>query len=704
MFLSFVQFIKQLPFVRLIFPFILGIILQIFFEYNFNYYSIIAVVVLVLLILTEFNFKDSFSYQYRFISGILLNLLLVVLGSWLVSVNTPKFFKDYNEELVSEAIIMEPPVEKLNSYKTFAEVKRYSTNNNVVISNDKIVIYFEKDISVKNLYYGDKIIFKSRIYKIKNSGNPYEFNYKEFLFRKGICAQTYIKKEDWKKISEDNASFIYSFAYKLRENLADVYKRYGIDNQQFAILQALTLGNKSEIEEETRKAFVASGAMHILAVSGLHVGIIFLMLNFFLKFLDKFKNDRFNYGKYIKAFILIVFLWVFAFVSGLSPSVSRAALMFTFVIFGKTMQSRVNIYNSLAISAFILLLIDPYKITSVGFQLSYSAVIAIVHFQPKIIDLFVIKNKILYYVWSLTAVSIAAQIGTAPISLYYFHIFPNYFILTNILVIPLATAIIYSAAGLLLTSTIPYLSDFFAFALKKLIFALNYSVNNIEALPFSNFENISFNFSDLIFSILVITMISFYFHYKQTKDLLISLFVLLLWLGINTTRKVYKNLNNQVFVYNIKDVSTINFIGEKNILLADNSVLNSDIKKYSFLNNWMHFNKKNYEFIDINTPNYNSQFFTKQRNYFKVNSKTFLIINTEKQVEFLSEKKLFVDYIIISKSPKIKINEILNLYETKILIFDSSNDFYSIEDWKTECEILKQDCFFVIDGAFSRYL
>ncbi len=628
----------------------------------------------------------------------------MVLGSWLVFVNSANFFKNYNEELVSEAIIMEPLVEKINSYKTFAEIKRYYVNNSVVISDDKIVIYFEKDISVKKLDYGDKIIFKSKINRIKNSGNPYEFNYKEFLFRKGICAQTYIKRANWKKISEDNASFIYSFSYKLRENLADVYKRYGIDNQQFAILQALTLGNKSEIEEDTRHAFVVSGAMHILAVSGLHVGIIYFMLNFFLKFLDKFKNDKFNYGKYIKAFILIAFLWVFAFVSGLSPSVSRAALMFTFVIFGKTVNSIVNIYNSLAISAFILLLIDPYKITNVGFQLSYFAVIAIVHFHPKIINLFVIKNKILYYIWSLTAVSIAAQIGTVSISLYYFHVFPNYFILTNILVIPLATAIIYSATGLLLTSTIPYLSDFFAFALKKLIFALNYSVNNIEALPFSNFENVSFNFSDLIFSILVIIMIAFYFHYKQTKDLLITLFIVLLWLGFNTSRKVYTKLNNQVFVYNIKDVSTINVIGDKNILLADSSVLNSDIKKYNFSNNWMHFNKKEYEFIHINTSNYNSQLFNKKGNYFKVNSKTFLIINSEKQVEFLSEKKLFIDYIIISNSPRIKINEILNLYKSKILIFDSSNDFYSIENWKAECKNLKQDCCFVIDGAFSKYL
>ena len=705
MYLSFIQFIKQLPFLRLIIPLIIGIFIQINYRVESTFFLYIIILMLVILLFSEYIKGDKKKFEYRFLSGLSVNIIFIILGAWIVQVNTAEPFKHTDEELFIEAILSETPVEKTNSFKTYALITKYYTSDSIYSTNKKIVLYFEKDNLANSLSYGDKILFKSRINEVKTSGNPYEFNYKQFLFRKGIVGQTYIRTKHWTKTGTEQGSFLFSLAYSARNTLADIYKANNIKDQEFAVLQALTLGDKSEIEEDTKQSYVASGAMHILAVSGLHVGIIYMLLNFFFRFLDKLKSKRFEYGKVLKAILILALLWSFALVSGMSPSVSRAATMFSFVIIGRAMKSKVNIYNSLAASAFILLLLKPYLITEVGFQLSYSAVFAIVFFQPKIVSIFIIKNKIIYYIWSLTAVSIAAQIGTAPISLFYFHIFPWYFMLTNIIVIPAAIIIIHTAAALLMTSFVPFVSTGIAFILKKIIWLLNFLIFNIEHLPYSFSENISFNISDLVFSSLLVILIGIFLAYKQAGSIQKAFLIIFIWLSFSTYQKITIDSKNLHFVYNINKKSAINIIGKENHLIIDTANFNKTTIKYGPLSNWLHLNKTNYNIINISDSIYSSNSLFKLNNYISVQSKKILIINNKKQVKFKANKKLAFDYIIISKSPKIRIKNIVQLYNPGVIIFDSSNSFYSIEGWKKECDVLNLACYSVIEkGAFSAEL
>ncbi|MCF6365851.1 MAG: competence protein ComEC family protein [Bacteroidales bacterium] len=704
MYFSFLQIIKQLPFIRLIIPFIVGISLQIGISYTFDYYLLFAVLLIILLFI-EFIKYNNRRYKLRFISGISINLLFLITGAWLVQVNTNDVFEYYEKEIIAEVLLSEQPVEKEKSFKTFAEINKLILNDSIYGSDKKIVIYFEKDSFAKKLNYGDKIIFKSRINEIKTSGNPYEFDYKQFLFRKGIVGQIYLRSANWKRTAEEQANSVFAFANKARNYLANIYRNNNIEGNEFAVLQALTLGDKSEIDEDVRQSYVASGAMHILAVSGLHVGIIYVLFNFFFRFFDKLKTKNYAYGKVLKAAILIIILWSFAIISGLSPSVSRAATMFTFVIIGRAMKRKINIYNSLAASAFILLLINPYQITNVGFQLSYAAVFAIVYFQPRILKIFVIKNKVIYYIWSLTAVSIAAQIGTIPITLFYFHVFPWYFMLTNIIVIPVATLIIYLAVALLLTSFIPAVSSFFAYILNLCIQFLNNSVSVIESLPYSFSENISFNTSDLIFSSLLVILFAAFISYKQVKTIYNILLILIIWLSCNTFSKAHNNSNNKLFVYNIKDISAINIIGEKNYLITSKNSFNKNTIKYGPLSNWQHLNKTNYIPVNISDSVYISNSIVKYKNFILSNSKKILIINNETQIRFQGNDKFNIDYIIISGNPEIKIKEVLELFNTETIIFDSSNKYYSVKEWEIECKNLNQNYHSVIDnGAFSKKL
>lgn len=700
--LSFIQSIKQLPFVRLIFPFILGIIFQIYFSFNLNFIPYFIFIFLIILLIIELLKAKKYKFKYRFISGIFINLLIFLLGAYIVKVNTAEKFININKEIIGEAILSEPPSEKENTFKTFAILKQYIIDDTIIQSNQKIVVYFEKDNSASNLKYGDKIIFKSRLNEILKAGNPYEFNYKKFLFNKGIIAQTYLRGYNWKNTNDNEGSLLFKLAYDTRKSLSNIYRLHNVDGQEFAVLQALTLGDKSEIDEETRMSYVASGAMHILAVSGLHVGIIYMILNFLLKFLDKFKTKKHYYGTYIKALILIVSLWTFALISGLSPSVSRAALMFSFVIVGRAIKNKVSIYNSIFASAFVLLLFNPYQITNVSFQLSYAAVLSIVHFQAKIANLFVIKNKVLYYFWSLTAVSIAAQIGTAPISMYYFHVFPNYFFIANLIVIPLAFIIVVGASLLLIFSSVPYLSTLFAFLLKWTVWFLNFSVSSIESLPFSYTNNISFNIEDVFFLGLIIIFIAIFFTYKQPKSLIKIFAVLFIWIGFNTIQKIRNENNTKIFIYNIKGKPAINIIGEKNILISDSSIFKDESIRYAMFNNWMHYNKTKYKFISPSNNEMQMKSFIKYKNIYKVKSCEFLIVNDIKQLRFNTYSKLPIDFIIVSNNAEVSINDILQIYNPKKIIIDSSNDFYNTEKFKAQCESINQDYFAISDeGAFK---
>ena len=705
MYLSFAQFLKQLPFIRLILPFILGIVFQIKFSIETNYYPYFIILFLIIFIILSRVNHSSSAFKNRYVSGIIINILMFFTGAMLLYVNTHKTFEHIGEDIIAEAIIKEPPEEKANTYKSVITLKSYCLNDSNFSSDKDIIVYFEKSESAKALEYGDKIIFKSRINKVGTLGNPNEFDYREFLMRKGITGQTYLRAENWQSAAKDEGLLIFSLAYKARNTLAGIYKKYNIGGQESAVLQALTLGDKSELDTETRQSYVSSGAMHILAVSGLHVGILYFLFNFFLRFIDKFKYRNINYGNRVKAVIIISLLWAFALLSGLSPSVSRAAIMFSFIILGQAMKRRIDIYNSLAASAFVLLLFDPYQITSVGFQLSYCAVLAIVFFQPKIAGLFVIKNKILYYIWSLTAVSIAAQIGTFPVSLYYFNTFPNLFFITNIIVIPLATVIIYVAVILLIFSAIPFISNIFAFLLKYLVKALNSSVEFVEKIPFSHTENIPFSSFDIVFAYFLIISVSFYLIYKNAKSLQLSLGIILIWISINSVYKIYTDSNPELIVYNIKGETAVNILDKNNYLISDSTIFNDQKIKYGPMNHWLHKGKINYEFVEASSTKLENNTLKKIKNYLLFNNKILLIIDDKKQTLYQTSKKLNIDYIILSKNAEVKISEINKLYNAKLIIFDSSNNFYKVEHRKKECAELNQSCYSVIEnGAFIENL
>ncbi|NPA67685.1 MAG: ComEC family competence protein, partial [Chlorobi bacterium] len=659
--------------------------------------TIIFIVSVILFFIEIKYIYEIKNFKIRYLIGISANVSLFIAGFLLTEINKSKDFKYYDNFIVCKAVISEPVTLKSNYYKSTLENIIYKTDSNIILEKSRAIVYFSGNNKPE---YGDEIIFKGSFGKIKNPGNPHEFNYKKYLSEKGITAQIFLKEKDYKLISKHQTGIISRFAEASREYAERIYKKYGIEGKELSVLQALTLGDKSELKDDTKKSYASSGAMHILAVSGLHVGIIYMIFNFLLGFLDKVKFKTSNTGKIIKAVLLIFAVWGFAVISGLSPSIRRAALMFSFIIAGKALKYKINVYNSVSASAFVLLAVNPFLITDAGFQLSYAAITGIIFFHPEIVSLFTVKNRVLYYIWSLTAVSAAAQITTFPLSLYYFHIFPVLFFLSNLIIIPAATLILVTSLLLILSSFLPVIPDIFAVLLKFFLKVMNLSVFSIKEIPFSVIKDISFHGSDLLFAYLSIILFSAFILTKKAKTVKLLLITVILWTGTGIYQKIMRKRNYGVTVYNIKNEIAVDFIGGgENYFIGNKPARKIKHFEYGIKPNRRYINERDFKFIPADTPYYRSKTLYKNGCFTAFGNKTFLM--TTKDSLMLPEGLTEVDYIIFSGNANITPKEIKDRINFKKIIFDSSNTYSELQYLKSTCRKNNIDFYVVSEqGAF----
>ncbi len=689
----FEKFLHQTPFFRLAIPFLAGILFQI----NYPLINVSIIYILsssFLLALLFVIIKLTQNYSINKIWGVLVSLILFFSGMQLVSIKQQNMYYFNNTEYTFIATLTEQPEEKEKSVKTVLIIDYIKDSINWQKNNSQVLCYFQKDSSTLNLNLGDQVLARAYLNEIKHSGNPYAFNYKKYLKYKEIYNQCYIKANGYNVIAHNKGSKVRIFSNKTRQKLLSIYQENDISGDEFAVLSALTLGYKCELTPELKESFSASGAMHILAVSGLHVGIIFIILCKLLSFLQKNK-----YGKILQSVIIIIVLFFYAFLTGLSDSVLRATIMFTFISIGIMFTRQTNIYNTISASALMLLIINPYSIMNVGFQLSYAAVISIVFFQPKIYSLLSFKNTIPDYIWQLISVAIAAQLGTFPITIYYFDQFPLYFILSNIIIIPVATIIVYGAIILFALSFSNILTLYFSKILNFTTLFLNRNVNFIEQLPYSKIDQILIDRYEVIILMILIFSISFFIITKR-----IHFFKYALWISVGlifyNISSTYLKSKRAVFtIHNIPKLSAINFIEGKKAFFIYNKKIDTNDKNiiYNVAPLW-----QEYEIGEKNTTLIQP---CKPINYFSFKNKRIVQLNNDSIVNFLPKQKLEIDYIILSENININISDLKQYFEFDKIIFDSSNSFYKINSWERECNKTNISFYNILDkGAFIEYL
>ncbi len=666
----------KIPFLRFILPFIAGILLSSAIQINLVIViSLASLFTGLSIVYRPFNNHDL-QYHKRWIFGILISMSLFFAAAYLTA-----FYNQQNIEIEGAekiiAIVNEPPKETEKTIKLRVKITEYQKNDIWNSSKTNIIAYLEKDSFSKVLKYGDLLILNGNLLEIKNSGNPGEFDYKKYLSRKQINFQCYLKSSEWRKLASGRGNPVYSTAYKARNWILSVYQSSGIKGDEFAILAALTLGVKDYLSDDIVEAYSDSGAMHVLAVSGLHVGILMAMLNTIFSFFGKR-----NKPSIFQSIIIIFFLWLFALITGLAPSVTRSALMFSFFILGKNSGKKPSSYNSLAAAAFIILLFNPNALFHVGFQLSFLAVISILFFQQKFYRTIDIKNKYIDYLWQLTTVSIAAQIGTTPISIFYFHQFPIYALLTNLIVIPAAAIILHGVVLLLIASFYTPLAKIIAIILSYSLQILNISTTSIESLPISSIEYISLSKTELLLFYLAFVLFILFIITKQNKLKFAIVFLLIGSFGSRTYRFLNDTAKEQFIVFNSGNKSSFATVSNRKMVLYADSLLSVNRKSIEFLTS------------NIRTTNFVKDFTLKniQNGKNQILPITFISVDTitaaylnGKTDCYITTKKLTANYLIFNKNATLNIENLLSLFNFEKLIIDAS-----VPEWKQK--ILIKDC------------
>lgn len=650
--------VQQIPFLRPTVALAFGIFVGSKTEFSVPLLFAISIVCFLGLLITNQY------YKYRFLNlfGIGTFLLFTFIGVLIfVTCNKEPEFIDNGFFI---ATVLEKPQEKKNSYKSLIKLSSVKKDSTTCITNEKVLVYFQKNINVKKLEPGDIIIFSATPQIIKNYGNPFEFDYKKYLERKKIYRQIYLPSNNWKTETIISNLTLTIRAEQFREKLLNIYRNQNLGKNELEILSALTLGYKRELDPETKRVFSASGAMHVLAVSGLHVGIIFLVISFLFGFLKKQKT-----GRIIFVIISILLLWSYAFITGLSPSVMRASTMFTIFVIGENINRKPNSYNSLAASAMFLLLINPNNLFEVGFQLSYSAVFGILFLQPKIAGIVTVKNKFIKFFWILLTVSIGAQIATFPISVFYFNQFPTYFWITNLIVIPAVTVLIPLGISLLLFAKIPILNIIISVFLKLIIKLCFLILSQIEQFPFSVFE-ISIHPIQLFFLIgILFTLYLFLKSYRAIHLKTGLIFLVFLLISSFALKTIHLN-KSEIIVYNNNNLTIQVISGKTNFVVCEINTNSLTETINTIKNTNLRFNLNPPEILTLNDSLYNDYLLFKN-GVLIFQGKTILI--DKKFSDF--KKSNYPDFII---NPK-QFNELEDFTSTNTLII-SNKRFKRLEN------------------------
>ncbi len=471
--------------IQLTFFLVLGILFGFYNAIQINYLTIILIGLLIVLALSYWQSNKSFSPNLFF--NILTYLLSFFLGISTVVMHNDLNNKHHYSYFITDensTVLVVDKVLKSSNYHNKYEASVLEINN--ILAKGKVLLNIQKD-SLLRLNVDDKLYLKSDFKEVNSPKNPYYFDYKKYLERQQIYHQLFIFNTDFLSLPKRGSSFK-GLAAKFRNKINKVLIKNGFKDDELGVINALLLGQRQDISPELLESYAGAGAVHILAVSGLHVGIILLILNFLFTPLERLKN-----GKFIKLIIVVFLLWVFAFIAGMSASVVRAVTMFTAVAIGIQVNRPTNVYNTLVISMFFLLLLKPSFLFEVGFQLSYLAVFFIVWMQPLLYNLWIPKWKISDFFWKLLTVSIAAQFGVIPLSLYYFHQFPSLFFISNLVIIPVLGLILIGGIIIIALALLDILPVFLAKIYYYLIHAMNRIVDWVAQQEYFLFKNISFS-------------------------------------------------------------------------------------------------------------------------------------------------------------------------------------------------------------------
>ncbi len=668
--------VRNIPFLRILIPFLIGIILYKFIASPtpllFVSISLIGLLVAIMFRFLSYNVKKNF----YLLNAVSIHLVLTGLGYLCVFIhkveNKPHWYKNkINAHTNLHAEICTPLKETERTYKANANILAIYEGKQKVKTTGETILYFKKGDSIPNLQEGDQILLVNKLNPVIAKGNPGEFNYSNFCKNKGVYDQAFLTPNEWSKIINLPTTSFNPFK-KWHQQIKKILAQYIPNKTSLGIAQALLTGYRDDIDQEVYSEYTKTGLVHLLAISGLHMGIFYLGAQYFLGLLPLFKKRK----KLLIPTALII-MWCFALITTFPPSVQRASVMFTFLGIGQLIYRKIPSINFLLASAFFLLLLQPHLLWEVGFQLSYAAVLGILLFYKHIRSRWHPKNFLTKKVWDIMCVSLTAQIFTFPIALYYFHQIPTLFLFTNVIAIPAVTLIIYGEVLLILLSFLPPVAELIGCAISNIIKGLNSFIHYTSNISFVSIQNVHISLSQCLLLLVLPAILAAWLLGKKKIFVPIALSVLLILFGTSIGKKYTQLSQSQLIVYN-SNHSYIELIKGDKYISPDGAPVQDSSKFEKYIRQPSHllFGVKQ------NIPS-NENWNTSERyDLGSLGGKTILRI--KKAYKLKISEPLGVDYLILSdkwiKNPM----DIVNQVQPKEIIIDGNIPMWKIDELKSQ--------------------
>lgn len=565
--------------------------------------------------------------------------------------------------------------------------------------NHNALVYLSRDSLSESLHRGDELMVYTELSPPANNGNPDEFDYARFLLRRQVMAVGYAYGGYWKRISRGAVRSFRQKSLECREQILSLYQGLGFQGDNFAVLSALTVGYKEELGEDIRESYSVSGASHVLALSGLHIGFLYALLCISLP-----RFGRWRAAVLLRTVLILLCLWAFAYFTGLSASVVRSVIMFSLLALSEWVRRENFSLNTLFAAAFFMLLVRPTWLFDVGFQLSVCAVAAILLIHPRIYRWFPeAHSRLGRYLQGLVSISIAAQIGTAPLLLFYFSRFSIYFLLANILIIPLVSVIMYAAVVMLLLTPFFPLQTVLAVGINRLIEVLNACVRWVEQLPHASLDGIWLYRLDVAGIYLVLFLLGRYLFFRKRRNLIFGLSVLFLVCACHAVMQTGDRPRQSMVFYNVRNCPVVHCIaadGRSWLAFADSFPDEGRLRKAVS----KHWNRLHLKRPCPVTGDHLEEPFIYRNHILSFLGQRVCLVNNNDWRNKQAMQPLFIDHLYLCRGYEGRLTELMKVFSFSNVILDASLTDYRRQACERECKELGIRFISLSEKGYARFL
>lgn len=675
-------------FLRILLPAIAGIYTGLHLPASaFVVYFLMAASLFVLagLLVLHLRYLQDKLYLHRWLPGFISQIFLFLAFCTIAVTHHPLYPDNHFSKCKTEALLVQISSEPRLSNKTIrfeANVEQGLSGDRLVPLCGKMLLVVYSDEGFPSIPDAGSRLMIPAVYKETEPPlNPYEFNYRQYLSDQGICHQSFFYSSQLQLLNTPAKKSINLFALSLRKQMVARFRKYIKDEDASAIASTLILGYKASLSTDVITAYSVTGVMHVLSVSGMHVALVMTMLMYLLRFMGR--NGKL---RIVQALIIIIIIWFYTLLTGLSPAACRAAVMISFVITGKALNRDSNMFNSIAASAVLLLIYHPYFLKDIGFQLSYLAVAGLVYFYPRIYRLITIGNWPGDKIWGYTSLSLSAQIATFPLSLYYFNQFPLYFLFSNLFIVLPVTLIMYAGIAFLLLPFDP-VSEALGWFLSRGILWVNKGLFYIEDLPYSGVHGAKFG---LWYYLLIYTGMLFLtiaFQYKRKSFFYGTLAVLFLLTVINSFRSFSQYHRKEILLFNVRKNTAIGFFNG----CKANIITNLDEKSKAFSYSVSPFiSAQNYstvKFYPSGQPISHTGLYS-DGHFYEFEGRRLLLYDPSFNGKDYTGS-ITVHYLLINGNPQIRLEKLSRYVKFDLLLISNNNSDYHIRSWLEEARKLR---------------